>query len=259
MGSCRASRGEVVGWQSVVLENDVIRVVVLPGKGAEIHQITDLRSGTDVLFAGPWGLRPPGAAHLPGSGDDEFMWNYAGGWQVLFPSVNEACVYGGATDPVPRRGRIASLGPRDPGGRGRYGRSALLDDIPPDAVPARTDAHPALGRAGARDRRDRGERVDRVRALRLGPALRRRAAVSRAGLPVGDTCPNDRHLTRALGGRHRAARARPPDAVAARAAEGRRDRRPPRRARARRRGATTISTSRISTRGGSPSRTRGSS
>ena len=107
MGSCRASRGEVVGWQSVVLENDVIRVVVLPAKGAEIHQITDLRSGTDVLFAGPWGLRAPGAAHLPGSGDDEFMWNYAGGWQVLFPSVNEACVYGG--ERIPFHGEVASL------------------------------------------------------------------------------------------------------------------------------------------------------
>lgn len=107
MGSCRVSRGEVVGWRSVVLENDLIRVVVLPDKGAELHQLTDLRSGTDILFAGPWGLRPPGAAHLPGSGDDEFMWNYAGGWQELFPSVNEACVYRGQR--IPFHGEVASL------------------------------------------------------------------------------------------------------------------------------------------------------
>jgi hypothetical protein len=107
MGSCRASRGEVAGWESVVLENEVLRVVVLPDKGAELHQLTHLRSGTDILFAGPWGLRPPGAPHLPGSGDDEFMWNYAGGWQELFPSVNEACVYRGRR--IPFHGEVACL------------------------------------------------------------------------------------------------------------------------------------------------------
>ena len=59
--------GAVAGWRSVVLENDVLRVVVLPDKGAEIHQIVDLRSGTKILFEGPWGLQPPGAPPLPGS------------------------------------------------------------------------------------------------------------------------------------------------------------------------------------------------
>lgn len=107
MGSCRVETGDVVGWRSVVLENDAIRVVVLPDKGAEIHQITDLRTGTDVLFAGPWGLQPPGSPPLPGSEEDEFMWNYAGGWQELFPSVNEACVYRGRR--IPFHGEVASL------------------------------------------------------------------------------------------------------------------------------------------------------
>ena len=107
MGSCRVGTGTVVGWRSVVLENDLIRVVVLPDKGAEIHQLTDLRTGTDVLFTGEWGLRPPGSEHLPGSGDDEFMWNYAGGWQELFPSVNEACTYRG--ERIPFHGEVASL------------------------------------------------------------------------------------------------------------------------------------------------------
>jgi hypothetical protein len=107
MSSCRVGAGTVVGWRSVVLENDLIRVVVLPDKGAEIHQLTDLRTGTDMLFTGEWGLRPPGAEHLPGSGDEEFMWNYAGGWQELFPSVNEACVYRGAR--IPFHGEVASL------------------------------------------------------------------------------------------------------------------------------------------------------
>jgi len=97
----------VRGWRSVALENDVLRVVVLPDKGAEIHQISDPRSGTAVLFEAPWGLQPPGAPPLPGSGEDSFMWNYAGGWQVLFPSVNEPCVYRGR--PIPFHGEVASL------------------------------------------------------------------------------------------------------------------------------------------------------
>jgi hypothetical protein len=107
MGSCRVVEGEVVGWPSVVLLNDHLEVTVLPGKGAEIHQIVDVATGTGILFQGPWGLRPPGAEPLPGSGDDPFMWNYAGGWQELFPSVNEPCTYHGA--PIPFHGEVAAL------------------------------------------------------------------------------------------------------------------------------------------------------
>src|SRR3979411_3372213 len=97
------SFGEEAGWPSVVLESDQLRVVVLRDKGAEIHRLVPRESGVDVLFKGPWGLRPPGAEPLEGSGDDEFMWNYAGGWQELFPSVNEACTYRGRRTPFPAR------------------------------------------------------------------------------------------------------------------------------------------------------------
>jgi hypothetical protein len=52
-------------------------------------------------------LQPPGAPPLEGSGEDEFMWNYAGGWQELFPSVNEACTYRGRR--IPFHGEVATL------------------------------------------------------------------------------------------------------------------------------------------------------
>src|SRR5207253_4860717 len=90
--------GEETGWRSIVLESDELRVVVLPDKGAEVHKLVHRESDVDVLFHGPWGLRPPGAPPLEGSGDDEFMWNYAGGWQELFPSVNESCTYAGRSE-----------------------------------------------------------------------------------------------------------------------------------------------------------------
>src|SRR5438094_4569653 len=99
--------GEETGWRSVVLESDELRVVVLPDKGAEIHRLVHRESGVDVLFHGPWGLQPPGAPPLEGSGDDEFMWNYAGGWQELFPSANEACTYRGRR--IPFHGEVATL------------------------------------------------------------------------------------------------------------------------------------------------------
>src|SRR3954468_4385046 len=103
--------GDETGWRSVVLESDALRVVVLPDKGAEIHRLIHRGSGVDVLFHGPWGLQPPGAPPLEGSGDDAFMWNYAGGWQELFPSVNEGCTYRGRQ--IPFHGEVATL-PGDP-------------------------------------------------------------------------------------------------------------------------------------------------
>ena len=105
--SCRVSTGAADGWRSIVLENDELRVVVLPDKGADIYEFVDLSTGTDVLFKGPWGLQPPGAPPREGSGDDEFLWNYEGGWQELFPSVNDACSYRGRR--IPFHGEVASL------------------------------------------------------------------------------------------------------------------------------------------------------
>ena len=40
------------------------------------------------------------------------MWNYAGGWQELFPSVNDAVHLPRPADPVPRGGRLAAVGAR---------------------------------------------------------------------------------------------------------------------------------------------------
>jgi galactose mutarotase-like enzyme len=103
----RVTTGSVEGWRSLVLENDELRVTVLPEKGADIYELVDLATEIDVLFKGPWGLQPPGAQPLEGSGDDEFLWNYEGGWQELFPSVNEACSHHG--NRIPFHGEVASL------------------------------------------------------------------------------------------------------------------------------------------------------
>ena len=104
---CSLSTGVVAGWQSVVLQSDLLRVTVLPGKGADIHELVDLESGIDALFKAPWGLQPPGAEAREGSDGVEFLWNYEGGWQELLPNVNDACTYDGSQ--IPFHGEVATL------------------------------------------------------------------------------------------------------------------------------------------------------
>ncbi len=106
-GKCRLSTEAIVGWRAIVLENDLLRVVVLPGKGADIYQFIHRRSDVDVLMKTPWGLQPPGSPHREGSGGMEFLWNYEGGWQELFPSANDACVYRGRA--IPFHGEVATM------------------------------------------------------------------------------------------------------------------------------------------------------
>jgi Domain of unknown function (DUF4432) len=69
-----------------VLADDRIRVTLLPDRGADIHAVEDLRTGVDVLWHTPWGLRRRGD-HSPRKGSAEaWLETYAGGWQVLLPS-----------------------------------------------------------------------------------------------------------------------------------------------------------------------------
>ena len=50
------------GWESVMLENELLRVVVLPEKGAEIYRLVDLESGIDLSVQGPVGSAAAGVA-----------------------------------------------------------------------------------------------------------------------------------------------------------------------------------------------------
>ncbi len=81
--------------ERLVLRSDVLDVVVLPRKGADIYSIIDRISGIDVLFKSPWGWRDPDA--LPRTGDSQRDWlaRYPGGWQQLVPNAGQPrCVDG---------------------------------------------------------------------------------------------------------------------------------------------------------------------
>lgn len=78
------------GWETAVLDNDVLRVLVLPGKGGEISEVWHLPSGSQLLWHAPWELRR-GPRVEPGTQFDDW---YAGGWQDLLPNGDAACEVG---------------------------------------------------------------------------------------------------------------------------------------------------------------------
>ena len=97
----------VCGWRALRLTTDVLSVTVLPDKGADIYELTDLATGVDPLFKAPWGLQPPGAPPREGSEGAAFLENYEGTWQELFPNTNDACRYQGVE--MPFHGEVATL------------------------------------------------------------------------------------------------------------------------------------------------------
>ncbi len=107
LDDCRLSTETVAGWRALVLENDLLRVVLLPDKGADLYRLIHKPSGVDVLYQSHWGLQPAGAPPRADSGDREYMWNYERGWQELFPSANHACTYRGRA--MPFHGEVATL------------------------------------------------------------------------------------------------------------------------------------------------------
>jgi galactose mutarotase-like enzyme len=104
---CHLIEDQRAGWRTLTLSNGCIDVTILPDKGCEIYEFRDRSTGVDVIFKSPWGLQPPGSAPRAGSEGMEFLHNYGGGWQELFPSCNDACTYRGVE--LPFHGEVALL------------------------------------------------------------------------------------------------------------------------------------------------------
>jgi Domain of unknown function (DUF4432) len=84
------SEGEINGHPALWLENEYLRVSVLPEKGADVYELIYKPRGVDFLLKTPGGLRPPGAKKAK-----DFLENYEGGWQELFPNPGDAVAYRG--------------------------------------------------------------------------------------------------------------------------------------------------------------------
>jgi hypothetical protein len=85
------------GVAAVVIENELLRAVVLAGKGADLMSLVHKPSDTEYLWRSPWGVRDP-ARSLPSSGDPAAVWldHYEGGWQSVFPNGGLPARYRGA-------------------------------------------------------------------------------------------------------------------------------------------------------------------
>ena len=85
------------GLRTAILENDLLRVVVLIDKGADIYQLTHKPTDTEVLWRSPWGVRDP-SRFLPTTGSPTSLWLdvYEGGWQTVLPAGGYPSSYAGA-------------------------------------------------------------------------------------------------------------------------------------------------------------------
>jgi galactose mutarotase-like enzyme len=95
-------KGQHCGHTALWLENGILRIGILPQKGADIFELIHQPSGVQLLIEMPEGLKPPGAAP-----QSEFLENYEGGWQELFPNHGDACKYRGQS--LPMHGEVALL------------------------------------------------------------------------------------------------------------------------------------------------------
>ena len=85
------------GLKTAVIENELLRIVVLIDKGADIYQFVHKPSDTDFLWRSSWGVRDP-TVRMPTTGSGEGLWMdvYEGGWQTVLPGGGFPTQYMGA-------------------------------------------------------------------------------------------------------------------------------------------------------------------
>ena len=95
---CRISdRYTYKGWKLLVLENELLRVTVLPEKGSDVWELLYKSEDVDFMWRTPQGLCDR-ALYVPTKPTVEGSFGdfYEGGWQEIAPSGGLGCVYKGA-------------------------------------------------------------------------------------------------------------------------------------------------------------------
>lgn len=84
------------GLKTAILENELLRVVVLVDKGADIYQFVHKSTDIDFMWRSPWGVRDP-SRFLPTSGSPTSVWLdvYEGGWQTVLPGGGSPSEFNG--------------------------------------------------------------------------------------------------------------------------------------------------------------------
>lgn len=107
------------GLRTVVLENELLRAVILADKGADVSSLVHKPTDTEFLWQSPWGVRDP-RTYVPTTGDATGLWIdvYEGGWQTVVPAGGRPATYKGAdlgqhgeANTVPWDAEIVQRGP----------------------------------------------------------------------------------------------------------------------------------------------------
>lgn len=85
------------GLRTLVLENELLRVVVLLDKGSDIVAFEYKPLGLDLMWKNPTGGVVPPSLHVPTRGLSEGVFSdfYEGGWQECLPNGGRYCEYQG--------------------------------------------------------------------------------------------------------------------------------------------------------------------
>jgi hypothetical protein len=90
---CRITEFAHLGYAVLVLENDKLRITLLPGKGSDVIQFLYKPLDTDFMWASQPGLQPAGAVKAAAGHAHPFLDNYPGGWQEILPNFGDPCIY----------------------------------------------------------------------------------------------------------------------------------------------------------------------
>ena len=91
--------GSLDGWRTVTLENEVLKVVVLPEYGGLILDIIYKPRDVNLLWRSPNGVIPRDEPPVVTNPTDEFQARSPGGWPVLFPHGSAPTAVKEATQP----------------------------------------------------------------------------------------------------------------------------------------------------------------
>ncbi|PKO22415.1 MAG: DUF4432 domain-containing protein [Chloroflexi bacterium HGW-Chloroflexi-1] len=84
------------GMRTIVLENELLRVVVLADKGSDIVEFRYKPRDLDFLFRAPGGIRNPNHGLLSTPSTGPFLDYYSGGWNEVLPNGGPHVTYQGA-------------------------------------------------------------------------------------------------------------------------------------------------------------------
>ncbi|MSS73596.1 MAG: aldose 1-epimerase [Candidatus Latescibacteria bacterium] len=94
---CRITEVIYRGLQTVILENELLRVTILADKGTDIVEFLHKPTDTDFLLRLWQGVRDPRRMVLTSVPENgTFLDYYSGGWQDILPNLGNACTHRGA-------------------------------------------------------------------------------------------------------------------------------------------------------------------